>query len=184
VIGGFEAPNSGSHFEMSSSSLTAPSSTKVMNVMAVSHFVEEATSIGVVPDMSPMVCSWITAPSSATILIMPRDCPAARTRSSRSASVASKVSGAKTLRTVVVAVAAVVTPTGVEVGMGDDVAAGAVGLVESFIADDPQPTSSSPDATNATAHLDTMVNVPPPNRPASSHTFGNGRSGTDRLVAC
>ena len=59
-----------------------------MNVAAVSHFVDDAIAIGVAPDIPPMVCSWITAPSAATILIMPRDSPAARTRSSSSASVA------------------------------------------------------------------------------------------------
>ncbi len=42
MIGGFEPPNSGSHFEMSSSSPMTPRSTKVMNVAAVSHFVDDA----------------------------------------------------------------------------------------------------------------------------------------------
>ena len=122
-----------------------------MNVTAVSHFVEEATSIGVVPDMPPMVCSWITAPSAATIRIMPSDSPAERTRSSSSASVGTNVSGAKSLRTAVVVVVVVVTPTVVGIGMEVDVNPGAVRALDAFVPDDPQPTSSSPDATNATA---------------------------------
>src|SRR6478735_2539432 len=120
-----------------------------MNVVAVSHFVDDAIAIGVVPVMPPMVCSWITAPSAATILIMPRESPADRTRSSSNASVASNASGAKSLRTVaVVGVAGgVVLPAVVEVAVATDDGDGTRGAVVSLVvsvADDPQPTSSSP----------------------------------------
>ena len=118
MIGGFEPPNSGSHLAMSSSSPTAPESTKVMKVDAVSHFVDDAIAIGVVADMPPTLRSWITAPSAATILTMPCDKPAERTRSSSSASVAANASGGTSLRTdvvaVPVAVVVVVTPIVVE----------------------------------------------------------------------
>ena len=80
VIGGLEPANSGSHLAMSSSSPMAPRSTKVMKVAAVSHFVDDAIDSGVAPDMPPTACSWITAPSAATIRIMPPDSPADRTR--------------------------------------------------------------------------------------------------------
>src|SRR5829696_1733259 len=54
VIGGFDPANSGSHRAMSSSRPIAPSSTKVRNVAAVSHFVVDATSSGVDPDTFPL----------------------------------------------------------------------------------------------------------------------------------
>jgi hypothetical protein len=60
--------------------------------------------------------------------------------------------------------------------MEDDVALGAVGSLASFVADDPQPTSSSPDATHATIGRATIVKVPPPNRP------GNRRTGTGTVA--
>jgi hypothetical protein len=84
------------------------------------------------------------------------------TRSSSRVSVVANVSGAKSLRTAgeVVVGAVVVTSTVVEVGTDVDDAGGAVGSLDEFV-DDPQPTSSSPVATSATA-----LNVPPV-RPAS-----------------
>ena len=95
----FDPPNSGSHLEISSSSLMRPRSTNVMSVAVVSHFVDDATDIGVAPDTAPTACSWITVPSFATIRIMPPDNPADRTRCSSNASVLSNVPGTNTLRT-------------------------------------------------------------------------------------
>ncbi len=149
MIGGVDPANSGSHREMSSSSPMAPRSTKVVSAAAVSHLLDDATEIGVVPDMPPTVSSWITSPSAATIRIMPSDSPAARTRASSDASVASNAPGAKTFSTVVVVVAGSV----VEVVTGlDDV----TGPVESLrvLDDDPQAPSNTPDTTNATTRRD------------------------------
>ena len=153
MIGGFEPANSGSHFEMSSSSLIAPRSTKVMSVAAVNHLVDDATPIGLAPDMPPMACSWITEPSAATILTMPLDNPADRTRSSSNASVESNVPGAKTLRTAAVVV--VVAATVVEGRTDVDVTTGPVGSVA--LLDDPddeQPATSNTNATSATTRRD------------------------------
>ena len=69
-----------------------------MNVAAVSHFVDDAIAMGVVADIPPAECSWITAPSSSAMRIIPSDVPAARTRWSSMASVASNASAAYVAR--------------------------------------------------------------------------------------
>ena len=92
MIGGSEPANSGSHAATSSSSAISFRSTNVMNVAAVSHFVDEAIEIRVAPDIAPTACSWITEPSAPTTRIRPADSPAARTRSSSKRSVVSNAS--------------------------------------------------------------------------------------------
>ena len=67
-------------------------------------------------------------------------------------------------------VVVVVAPTVVEIGTDVDVAGGAVGSLDEFVADDPQPTSSSPAATSATA-----LNVPPVRPFRARDNAGNGR---------
>jgi hypothetical protein len=85
-----------------------------MNVAVVSHFVDDATDSGVLPETSPTMCSWIIAPSAATIRIIPPATPAERTRSASSASVASNASGSNALRAAVVVVTGAVDEAGTE----------------------------------------------------------------------
>jgi hypothetical protein len=89
-----------------------------MNVAAVSHFVDDATDSGVLPETSPTECSWIVVPSAATIRIIPPVMPAERTRSRSNASVASNVAGSNTLRTSVVVVTGAVVEAGTELPGG------------------------------------------------------------------
>ena len=118
-----------------------------MSVAAVSHFVDEATAIGVVADIAPTVCSWITTPPAVTIRTSPPDNPAERTRWSSIESVASNVPGANFRPTVPV----VVTAVGVAIAVDD--ATGLVGPLAAYVAD-PQPpsnaarTATAADATN------------------------------------
>jgi len=95
----FDPLNSGSHLEISSSSLMRPRSTNVMSVAVLSHFVDDATDIGVAPDTATTACSWIAVPSSAMIRIIPPDNPADSTRLSRNAAVLVNVPGKNTLPT-------------------------------------------------------------------------------------
>ena len=134
-----------------------------MNVAAVSHFVDDATASGVAPDTSPTVCSWITPPSAPTIRIMPPDNPAVCTRSSSRASVESKAPGVKTFRDADGAAIVVVAATVVELGLAVDSTPGRVGGLDDGAVDDPQPTSSSPAATNAATPV-VVVLVTTPSR--------------------
>src|SRR3954454_25263675 len=159
VIGGSFAANSGSQRAMLSSSPTAPRSTNVMNVAAVSHFVDDPTDNGVEPDTLPTACSWITSPSKSTMRTIPPESPAARTRSASRPSVASNAPGANTFRTggfVVVVAGGAALGGGVATAIG---AVGTVGATPDDVAvdpDEPQP------ATNAAA---TKITAPPASRP-------------------
>jgi hypothetical protein len=115
----------------------------------VSHFVDDATANGVVPETSPTVWSWITAPSAATIRIIPPPSPALRTRSSNAASVATNASGDNTRLTTAVVVAGTVAL----VVVGDDAAVREYARPRVARAlDDAHPAILSPATTNAPTH--------------------------------
>ena len=185
MIGGLEPPNSGNHFEMSSSSPMAPWSTKVMNVAAVSHFVDEAMSSSVAPDMPPMACSWITVTVGGDD---PDHAAATARRSAHARRAACRWRRMCRVRSpcapVTVVGVVVVTPTVVGLAMEVDVTLGAVGSLDALVPDDPQATSSSPATTNAatrrnhnpSASAAVKQSSSEPDR-ASSHTLATSVQG-------
>jgi len=130
-----------------------------MNVAVVSHFVEDATDSGVVPETSPTVCSWITVPSSATIRIMPPAVPADRSRCSSNASVVSKVPGSNAVGTALVVVVVVVVGAGVvvETGTALDAVVRSTDWLRVLVSETPQPASTSAHMVNTTVRRHTRV---------------------------
>ena len=143
--------------------MAPPISTNVMNVAAVSHFVDDAIEIGVLPDMPPTECSWITAPSAAYDLDH-----AGRQAGGAHPLLERRVGGVERAGCEHLSGAAAdafdgafVSGTVVASGAAVDVASsGAGSSFDPVVADDPQPTRSSPNATNATARPRPHVDHP------------------------